>query len=107
MPEVGETAIWYPGRIQQCRQWGDRVTVKVLRIARNGMIIEVPLDNGETKKIRVGRDWVKAPPPKPYRPRGRPHLVYVNPAQSIPHSPRKFWFKLRAVPGVELAGGGP
>jgi hypothetical protein len=100
MLEVGETVIWYPGWVQQSERYGDRILVKILRIARNGVTVEVPLDNGETQKIRVSRHWLRYPAPKPYRPRGRPRLAYVNPEQAgIMLSPRKVWFKLRAVPG--------
>jgi hypothetical protein len=85
MPEVGETAVWYPGWIQQSERYGDRVLVKILRVAKNGITIEVPLDNGGMQQIRVSRDLVKAPapPPRPYRPRSRPRLVYANPGPNV------------------------
>jgi hypothetical protein len=98
--EVGRTMVWFPAWARQSERYGDRVLVKVLRIAYNGIWIEVPLDNGEARKIRVGRNWLKYPAPKPFRPRGRPRLVYVNPEQNIPSSPRKYWFKLRSVPAA-------
>jgi hypothetical protein len=107
--EVGRTMVWYPGWKQQSERYGERVMVKILRVARNGIWIEVPLDNGETQKIRVRRDWVKAPAPKPYRPVPfpaaprpfappsapprrifvKPRLAYTNPAgASLPRTPR-------------------
>jgi hypothetical protein len=97
---VGRTMVWYPGWRHQSERYGERVLVKVLQIARNGIWVEVPLESGEAQKIRVSRRWLKYPAPPPYRPRGRPHLVYVNPEQNVPLSPRKYWFKLRAVPAA-------
>jgi hypothetical protein len=98
--------IWYPGWVQQSERYGYGVTVKVMRIAKNGIWIEVPLDNGETHKIRVGRDLLKYPRPPPYRPAGlsvprpfappaappvrpfvKPRLAYVNPEQ-VTRTPR-------------------
>jgi hypothetical protein len=102
--EVGRTMVWYPGRRQQSERYGERVLVKVLRVARNGIWVEMPPDNGEAQQIRVSRRWLKYPVPLPYRPRGQPHLVYVNPKQNIPSSPRKYWLRLHAVPAT---GGEP
>jgi hypothetical protein len=98
--EVGRTMVWYPSWRHQSDRYGERVLVKVLRVAPNGIWVEVPLDNGEAQQVRVSRHWLKYPAPKPYRPRGRPHLVYVNPERNISPSPRKYWFKLRSVPAA-------
>jgi hypothetical protein len=105
MFEVGKTVVWYPGWVQQSERYGSRVLVKVLRVARNGITIEVLLDNGETQKIRVSRHWLRHIPPKPYRPDvprpfqppGKPRLIYVNP-EHILRSQRANC-ALRIVPG--------
>jgi hypothetical protein len=104
MFNVGETVVWYPGCAQQSERYGDNVLVKVLRVTRNGITIEVPLDNGETQKIRVGRDNLRHPAPRPYRPRGRPTLWVVHPQEDVlenermhrwPHLSRAGWKKKR------------
>jgi hypothetical protein len=70
----GQTVIWF--RWDKERRELDRVNVKVVRVARNGVWIALPLDNGTTKKLRVSRDSLRYPKPPPcprtQSPVGRP-----------------------------------
>jgi len=61
MFQVGQTAVWH--RVASDLSRVDAIRVKIVKIGRNGITVEAPLENGGTRKVRVARDSLR--PPKP------------------------------------------
>jgi hypothetical protein len=66
MFEVGKVMVWYRPSADQ--RSTDAITVKIVRVARNGVIVEMP--DGTLK--RAARDGLKPPKPRPAKPFVRP-----------------------------------
>ena len=102
MFEIGQTIVWF--RWSKERRNSDAIHVKIVRIARNGITVEVPLENGGTQKIRVARDRLRPVPPKPARPFVRPTTpppdpkpMLGQPAGRIPEFLPKPWDPMQMV----------
>jgi hypothetical protein len=66
MFEVGQEVIWH--RWDKQRHEGDEIRVRIVKLSRNGISIEVPTNNGGIQRLRVARDSLRHISPKPYRP---------------------------------------
>jgi hypothetical protein len=64
MFEIGQEVTWW--RPSDDRRRRDEIRVKVVKIACNGTIVEVPAEGGGTQKVRVARDRLRPVKPPPY-----------------------------------------
>jgi hypothetical protein len=85
--EIGDTMTWR--RVSDDRRRIEESPVKILKVAKNGVIVEMTLENGETRKARVARDRLLPvmPPPAPRPARPRPPASDLPPPPSQPPAP--------------------
>jgi hypothetical protein len=104
--QVGHTMTWH--RISDDRRRIDEIPVKILKIARNGIIVEVMLPDGAAppdgvkRKTRVARDRILSvrPPPAPLvrtTPPDGEFRMLGEPAGRIPTVMPKTRVPMRAV----------
>jgi hypothetical protein len=65
---IGKTMLWH--RVSDDRRRTDKIPVKILKVARNGVFVEIVLPESETppdgikRKARVARQYILPVPPK-------------------------------------------
>jgi hypothetical protein len=79
--------IWFNWDKQ--RRNGANIRVKVVKIARNGVTVELPMEGGGARKVRVARDALRPvkPPPAPLVRPPRPPASDLPPPPSQPPVP--------------------
>jgi hypothetical protein len=102
--EIGTTMTWR--RISDDNRRVDEIPVKILKIAKNGVIVEAQLDGG-TRKVRVARDRLlpvlrpPAPFVRPTTPPADPKPMLGEPAGRIPTCLPKPWDPMIMVSDTE------